>query len=87
MNRYLPEGIGTYFLVFTIGMVVIGVVATAPIAIGSVLMVMIYMGGHISGGLRARRSGAQLVRFPGPLRHANQIHENAYVGRRPRREP
>ena len=49
MNRYITELIGTFFLVFTIGMVVIGGSPMAPIAIGSALMVMIYMGGHISG--------------------------------------
>ena len=49
MNRYVTELIGTFFLVFTIGMVVVGGVPTAPIAIGAVLMVMVYMGGHVSG--------------------------------------
>jgi aquaporin Z len=46
------EAIGTFFLVLTIGLVVIepGAGAMAPLAIGSVLMVMIYAGGHISGG-------------------------------------
>jgi aquaporin Z len=46
------EFIGTCFLVFTVGMVVIdpGQGAMAPLAIGSVLAVMIYAGGHISGG-------------------------------------
>lgn len=52
MKKYLVEFIGTFFLVFTIGNVVIdpGTGALAPIAIGSALMVMIYAGGHISGG-------------------------------------
>ena len=52
MNRYFVEFIGTFFLVFTVGMVSIdpGAGALAPIAIGSVLAVMIYAGGHISGG-------------------------------------
>jgi aquaporin Z len=52
MNKYLVEFIGTFFLVFTVGMCVIkpDVGNFAPIAIGSVLMVMIYAGGHISGG-------------------------------------
>jgi aquaporin Z len=52
MNRYVVEFIGTFFLVFTVGMVSIdpGTGALAPIAIGSVLAVMIYAGGHISGG-------------------------------------
>lgn len=49
MNRYLTELIGTFFLVFTIGMVVVAGSAAAPIAIGTVLMVMVYMGGHVSG--------------------------------------
>jgi len=49
MGRYVTEAIGTFFLVFTIGMVVTGEVAVAPLAIGSILMVMVYMGGHVSG--------------------------------------
>lgn len=52
MNKYIAEFIGTFFLVLTIGCTVIpgapGVIA--PLAIGAVLMVMIYAGGHISGG-------------------------------------
>jgi len=52
MSKYAVELIGTFFLVLTIGLVVIepGAGAFAPLAIGSVLMVMIYAGGHISGG-------------------------------------
>lgn len=52
MKKYLVEFIGTFFLVFTIGNVVIdpGAGPLAPIAIGAALMVMIYAGGHISGG-------------------------------------
>ena len=52
MNRYVVEFIGTFFLVFTVGMVSIdpGAGALAPLAIGSALAVMIYAGGHISGG-------------------------------------
>jgi aquaporin Z len=50
VNRYLTELIGTFFLVFTIGMTAVAGLAAAPIAIGSTLMVMVYMGGHISGG-------------------------------------
>lgn len=52
--KYLYEFIGTFFLVFTIGMVVIEPAAPlgfAPLAIGSVLAVMIFAGGHISGAL------------------------------------
>ena len=52
MKKYLVEFIGTFFLVLTIGMTVIdpGVGALAPLAIGSALMIMVYAGGHISGG-------------------------------------
>ncbi len=52
MNKYLVELIGTFFFVLTIGCVVIekGAGPFAPIAIGTVLMVMVYAGGHISGG-------------------------------------
>jgi len=50
MKKYITEFIGTFFLVFVIGMVVLnGKGDFAPLAIGSVLMVMIYAGGHISG--------------------------------------
>lgn len=52
MNRYVVEFIGTFFLVFTVGMVSIdpGAGGFAGLAIGTVLAVMIYAGGHISGG-------------------------------------
>lgn len=52
MAKYLTEFIGTFFLVLTIGCTVIpgaaGVIP--PLAIGAALMVMIFAGGHISGG-------------------------------------
>lgn len=52
MNKYVTEFIGTFFLVLTVGCAVVigGTGVIAPLAIGSVLMVMIYAGGHISGG-------------------------------------
>jgi aquaporin Z len=52
MKKYLVEFIGTFFLVLTVGMTVIdpGAGALAPLAIGSALMIMVYAGGHISGG-------------------------------------
>src|ERR1700716_3972644 len=52
MNKYVAEFIGAFFLVLTIGCTVIGHGAGpfAPLAIGSALMVMIFAGGHISGG-------------------------------------
>ncbi len=51
--KYAYEFIGTFFLILTIGLTVIepnsaGVLA--PIAIGSVLAVLVYAGGHVSGG-------------------------------------
>jgi aquaporin Z len=51
-RKLIVEAIGTFFLVLTIGQVVLepGAGALAPLAIGSVLMVMVYAGGHISGG-------------------------------------
>ncbi len=51
MNKYIMEFIGTFFLVFTVGCTVVGNGAgpLAPLAIGSVLMVMVFAGGHISG--------------------------------------
>ena len=52
MKKYITEFIGTFFLVLTVGCTVIpgwpGVIA--PLAIGTALMVMVYAGGHISGG-------------------------------------
>lgn len=52
VGKLIVEAIGTFFLVFTIGQTVKGPNATdmAPLAIGSVLMVMVYAGGHYSGG-------------------------------------
>ena len=52
MKKYLVEFIGTFFLVFTVGMTVLapGAGNLAPLAIGSVLAVMIFAGGHVSGG-------------------------------------
>lgn len=48
--KLLTEFIGTFFLVLTVGLTVLNGTAMAPLAIGSSLMVMVYMGGHISGG-------------------------------------
>jgi aquaporin Z len=52
MRRYLTEFIGTVFFVLTIGLVVTPghEMPLAPLVIGSVLMVLVYMGGHVSGG-------------------------------------
>lgn len=52
LNKVIVEAIGTFFLVLTIGCVVLkpgDAGALAPLAIGSALMVMVFAGGHISG--------------------------------------
>lgn len=49
MARYVTELVGTFFLVFAVGMAAVLGTAAAPLAIGSMLMVMVYMGGHVSG--------------------------------------
>ena len=52
MNKYIAEFIGTFFFVLTIGCTVVGAGTgvIAPLAIGAALMVMVFAGGHISGG-------------------------------------
>jgi aquaporin Z len=76
MRILLTEAIGTFFLVLTIGLCVVGQQPLAPIFIGSSLMVMVYMGGHISGGhynpavtlavwLRGKLAGSQVGAYWG----------------------
>ena len=49
-RRYVTEFVGTFFLLMSITMAVGGGLGQlAPIAIGTMLMVMVYAGGHISG--------------------------------------
>jgi len=53
MKKYLVEFIGVFLFVTTVGMVVLDPHSAgplAPIAIGSVLMILVYAGGHVSGG-------------------------------------
>lgn len=76
LKKYLVELIGTFFLVLTVACTGLlganGVIA--PLAIGSVLMVMVYAGGHISGGhynpavslsaiIRGALSGKQFIPY------------------------
>ena len=75
MRTYLTEFIGTFFLVLTIGLTVLQGLELAPLAIGATLMVMVYMGGHVSGAhynpaisfavfLRGKmKSGAELAGY------------------------
>jgi len=52
MKKYLVEFIGMFLFVLVVGMVVIdpGAGSLAPIAIGATLMILVYAGGHVSGG-------------------------------------
>ena len=54
LNRKLVvEFIGTFFLVFTVGTATAAANPPgpiAPLAIGAVLMVMVFAGGYVSGG-------------------------------------
>jgi aquaporin Z len=75
MRNYVTEFVGTFFLVLTIGLTVLDGTPLAPLAIGSSLMIMVYMGGHVSGGhynpavslavfLRGKMaSGGEMVRY------------------------
>jgi aquaporin Z len=59
--KYLVEAIGTFFLVFTVGAAAGSGSPFAPLSIGAVLMVMIYAGGHLSGGIGLRDAVAYWV--------------------------
>lgn len=50
MRNYVTEFTGTFFLSLTVGMTVLNGTPLAPLAIGSAMMTMVYMGGHVSGG-------------------------------------
>jgi aquaporin Z len=76
MRKYLTELIGTFFLVLTVGATVIGGGGGVipPLAIGAALMVMVFAGGHVSGGhfnpavtlgvyLRGRMGGNEVVPY------------------------
>jgi aquaporin Z len=48
-RKYVTEFIGTFFLMFAVGMAALSGSVFVPLAAGGMLMVMIYAGGHISG--------------------------------------
>jgi aquaporin Z len=50
VQKYLTEFIGTFFLTLVACLTVLGNRPIPALAIGSTLMVMVYMGGHVSGG-------------------------------------
>ena len=51
-RKLVVEFVGMFLFVFTVGMATneAGAGALAPLAIGSILMVMVFAGGHVSGG-------------------------------------
>ncbi len=49
-RKYAVEVIGTFFLALTVAVSVLSHSTFTPLAAGGVLMVMIYAGGHVSGG-------------------------------------
>jgi aquaporin Z len=49
-RKYIVEGIGAFFLVFAVAMSGLTGSTFTPLAAGTALMVMVYAGGHISGG-------------------------------------
>jgi aquaporin Z len=49
LRKCVAEFIGTLFLVLTVAAAVLAEAPLAPLAIGGVLMVMVYAGGHVSG--------------------------------------
>jgi aquaporin Z len=50
IRKYAVEAIGSFFLPFVVVVSVLSHSAFTPLAAGAALMVMIYAGGHISGG-------------------------------------
>jgi aquaporin Z len=50
IRKYAVEGIGAFFLTFVVVVSVLSHSVFTPLAAGAALMVMIYAGGHISGG-------------------------------------
>jgi aquaporin Z len=49
-RKYAVEAIGAFFLTFVVAVSVLSGSVYTPLAAGATLMVMIYAGGHISGG-------------------------------------
>lgn len=49
-RMHVTEFIGTFFLMFAVAVAVLSGSAFVPLAAGATLMVMVYAGGHLSGG-------------------------------------
>ena len=97
-RKLAVEFIGMFLFVFTVGMATnkAGAGALAPLAIGSVLMVMVFAGGHVSGGhfnpavstavlLRGRMAADEYVRLSRhPVRRRGDRRAAGALRRRPR---
>ena len=89
MSRFLTEFIGTFFLVLTIGLTVVAGAPLAPLAIGCSLMIMVYMGGHISGAhynpavslavlLRGKLDAKDFVPYEDVIPALSELHQQGY---------
>lgn len=74
MRKYLTEFVGTFFFVLIIGLIATPNHPLAPLVIGTALMVVVFMGGHVSGAhynpavslavfLRGKLPSGQLVPY------------------------
>jgi aquaporin Z len=74
-RKLVVEFIGTFFLVFTVCTATnpkTGADGVAPLAIGATLMVMVFAGGHISGG-HYNPAVSAAVRIRGKLAHSELV--------------
>src|SRR5262245_42304223 len=73
-QKLLTEFVGTLLFLFSISAAVLTGTAMAPLAIGSALMVLVYMGGHVSGAhynpavslailIRGKMTGSELLAY------------------------
>ena len=85
-RKYAVEFIGAFFLTFAVGVAVLSGSVFTPLAAGAMLMVMIYAGGHISGGhYNPAVTMAALVRGRIGIRDAGAVLDRAGGRRRGRR--
>lgn len=74
--KLVVEFVGTFFLVLTVGLAVANAGDLAPLAIGASLMVMVFAGGHVSGG-HFNPAVSTAVFLRGKMESANEY--GAYV--------
>ena len=65
MNKLIVEFIGTFFLVQAVGYAALTKSALGALAVGLMLMVMVYAGGHISGANSNPNIANRPERYPG----------------------